>query len=516
MDTPQTKKEDIEIGSIQVNTMPSSLYGMTPKANVPASPQSNPAPKPIDTAPLGSSVATTTLGQVPAVQMSANIKPVSSQQSEQDKKPVKKNVIFIVAILLLLILGGGAYWFFAYGQAMLMTRQMVLKFESPYQNYVSNFELVMDARQQKNNSENTMDNPVEMFLPASDNIKIDMKGLVHVVDKNFDGNFQFNVDAAGFSLKNGMDYKQIDQNVYFKFKEDFLSELLGGFGLDLSEFFYPDRWLTFNYDEIKKVADEQLDTAINADIYDKDKQSEQNQKINDYLAQFKIADIFKIVDTKEVKESKDGQLKKFQLIIKPNKVNDLSIMLSIFDPTYLGDTDLKNPQEIKEKITQDINKKIADDPDGFASFEGLVQAPDFYIWFNTKTKVFQGASLVWDADVVGIDGDEAVLTGHFDFSYEAEEAFVIDKPAQTITIMQAYENTMKKMAEERLETMKQYEEQNNKDSDSDGLTDVMEGFYGSDVLKPDTDGDGFKDGEEVDNGYSPVGPGKLDLGAIRS
>lgn len=515
MDTPQTKKKDIEIGAIRVDTMPSSVYGMTPKENISTNTQSNNVPRATNATTLSPSFASTSLGQAPVMPVVQNIPSASSPQPEYSKKPKKKKVIFMVAFLLLLILGGGAYWYFAYGQTMLMTRQMVLKFESPYQNYVSNFEFVMDARQQKNNSDNMMDNPVNMFLPSSDNIKIDMKGLVHVVDKNFDGNFQFNVDAGGFSLKNSMDYKQIDQNIYFKFQEDFLSTLLGGFGLDFSEFFYQDRWLTFNYDEIKKVADEQLDAPINADIYDKDKQLEQNQKINDYLAQFKIADIFKIVDTRESKESKDGQLKKFQFIIKPKKSNDLFIMLSIFNPTYLGNTDLKNVQEIKEKITQDINKSITDDPEGFARFDSLAQAPDFYIWFNTKTKVFQGASLIWDNDVVDMGSDQAILTGHFDFSYEAEEAFVIDKPKQTITIRQAYENTLKKMAEQRPGTMEQYEEQNNKDSDNDGLTDVMEGFYGTDPNNPDTDGDGFRDGEEVDNGYSPVGPGKLDLGATR-
>lgn len=49
----------------------------------------------------------------------------------------------------------------------------------------------------------------------------------------------------------------------------------------------------------------------------------------------------------------------------------------------------------------------------------------------------------------------------------------------------------------------------NKDSDNDGLTDQMESFYGTIATNPDTDGDGYKDGEEVQNGYNPAGPGKL-------
>jgi len=35
------------------------------------------------------------------------------------------------------------------------------------------------------------------------------------------------------------------------------------------------------------------------------------------------------------------------------------------------------------------------------------------------------------------------------------------------------------------------------DADGDGLTDVEEGFHGTDPLNPDTDGDGLSDGDEV-------------------
>ncbi len=47
------------------------------------------------------------------------------------------------------------------------------------------------------------------------------------------------------------------------------------------------------------------------------------------------------------------------------------------------------------------------------------------------------------------------------------------------------------------------------DTDGDGLTDVLENFYGSDPRNPDTDGDGRGDGAEVEAGDDPAGPGKL-------
>ncbi|MBI4089934.1 MAG: hypothetical protein HY421_00860 [Candidatus Kerfeldbacteria bacterium] len=48
------------------------------------------------------------------------------------------------------------------------------------------------------------------------------------------------------------------------------------------------------------------------------------------------------------------------------------------------------------------------------------------------------------------------------------------------------------------------------DSDRDGLSDFDEvRVYRSDPNQPDTDGDGHTDGQEVQQGFSPTGPGKL-------
>lgn len=48
------------------------------------------------------------------------------------------------------------------------------------------------------------------------------------------------------------------------------------------------------------------------------------------------------------------------------------------------------------------------------------------------------------------------------------------------------------------------------DTDKDGLSDYDEvRVYQTDPLKEDTDGDTYKDGDEVKNGYNPAGPGKI-------
>ena len=49
------------------------------------------------------------------------------------------------------------------------------------------------------------------------------------------------------------------------------------------------------------------------------------------------------------------------------------------------------------------------------------------------------------------------------------------------------------------------------DSDADGLPDDQEGMYGTDFMNADSDGDGYLDGAEVQNGYDPNGAGQLTL-----
>ena len=47
-------------------------------------------------------------------------------------------------------------------------------------------------------------------------------------------------------------------------------------------------------------------------------------------------------------------------------------------------------------------------------------------------------------------------------------------------------------------------EESLKDSDNDGLKDWEEELFHTDLFNPDTDGDGYLDGEEVDSGHNPL------------
>lgn len=65
-----------------------------------------------------------------------------------------------------------------------------------------------------------------------------------------------------------------------------------------------------------------------------------------------------------------------------------------------------------------------------------------------------------------------------------------------------------------LEILTEVAEQADADDDADGLTNGEEARYESDAANPDTDGDGYQDGAEVDGGYNPNGSGKLPVAVI--
>lgn len=51
------------------------------------------------------------------------------------------------------------------------------------------------------------------------------------------------------------------------------------------------------------------------------------------------------------------------------------------------------------------------------------------------------------------------------------------------------------------------------DQDGDGLSKLQEEYYGSNPSLSDSDGDGYDDATEINNGYSPTGPGALQIPA---
>jgi hypothetical protein len=104
-----------------------------------------------------------------------------------------------------------------------------------------------------------------------------------------------------------------------------------------------------------------------------------------------------------------------------------------------------------------------------------------------------------DNDFDIIDEDMVSDPGFFD----EEEDGVIEDAEETEAIEIDDEDFVP--IEESMEALM------NMDSDGNGLSDFAEIYiFGTDPFNPDTDGDGFLDGEEIMNCFNPLGEGKID------
>jgi hypothetical protein len=79
----------------------------------------------------------------------------------------------------------------------------------------------------------------------------------------------------------------------------------------------------------------------------------------------------------------------------------------------------------------------------------------------------------------------------------------------TTTTLKDVNKDVSVTAPEKWKTLEEVERMISGDSDEDGLSLQEEQAYGTDPNKADTDGDGFKDGDEVNRGFNPKGPGRV-------
>lgn len=94
------------------------------------------------------------------------------------------------------------------------------------------------------------------------------------------------------------------------------------------------------------------------------------------------------------------------------------------------------------------------------------------------------------------DVNATIIFG-LDFSLaNINEPVVIEEPADAGDLLEALEAAMSNSFAKSVATPA--------DTDKDGLSDTLERIYKTDPVNPDTDGDGYKDGDEVKNGFDPL------------
>lgn len=228
-----------------------------------------------------------------------------------------------------------------------------------------------------------------------------------------------------------------------------------------------------------------------------------NERLNQLIIRSREANLFKISDTHQSKDTVDGKLKQIKFMIKPGMSEELvGIIIDLY------------PEEQKEDFRKGFEEYKKSQPEMWQDMQELVEQVEFYLWVNTETKNIQGIDVM--INNYNFSSEQFSATYNYQISYlmtAAEEKEIV-APTELIDwetyfgyfMMQMFGNSM------------YFDNPNTRDnddfmpdSDGDGLTDHEESYWNTDPLNPDTDGDGYTDQEEVSNGYNPNGEGKLEF-----
>ena len=430
----------------------------------------------------------------------SDLKNLNTQaQPTHDMVPAKnKNKLAIVigVIVLLVILGVGGWWYYAYGQAMMLIKDSSWSWAN---NGIESYKGQASSDLNIKTTEGNQNSDLMSFLGADTNISMsssqtymgaDMEGETSIsISDNNKFDFQINIES-----------KKLDNNIYFKTDWSKLEDVLLGF-VDLSSL-SNDTWLEIPLDFVQSLSGQSSEDVK----IDNQKIEQANQIVDDYFQKLKQAKIFKIKDAHQTVVSSSGDLKKIQLVFVPDKLPKLAQLYFEFMSDM--DQSFKNniSQEDRDKMIEGFKNKIEimknEKPDQWENIKNNFEKTSIFILVNSKTKNISGWEVYFEDINTSYKSSSTSLGGNFKYLMDVVDPYPIVKP-QTIY---GIDQLMSKLSPLGLGgglkgTLV--------DTDNDGLDDYSESLFGTDPNNPDTDGDGYLDGEEVNNGYNPLGEGEL-------
>lgn len=389
--------------------------------------------------------------------------------------------LIIPLIILLILIGVGAWWYYAYGQAWWLNRNATFP---EWGNYKENLIVdikIHDIKSKSYDNQNedgigTITNDLLFdnfsFKVVFDNHQVgdDYTGKIDTVFTAMDINFEF--DAL---------IKKIAKDVYILPGNKELSLPLLSAPLDLGE-----DWVTFSTDQFDQWINE-----YNAENEGKDLEeylSDIDKKQEEFYNKVLKNEIFTYQDTRQTTSTAAGKIRKFEYTVAPEKVEELVQMLN--------------------QLWSD-NKMEKEEKDFLKNF---FQQGKFSFWINTKTKFVQRVEILVPNLAINDETMSSQLDLNMFYEITEAEAVAIIEPKNTINFQDFFNRVMSQfMSPENNPAFSSSDDQSPSiDSDNDGLPDDLETIYGTDPQNPDTDGDSYNDAQEIENGYNPLGTGRLD------
>lgn len=411
-----------------------------------------------------------------------------SQNSSLPVKTSKKLIVLIISAIVGAVIGGSVFGYFYY-------------FQSPERIVQKTSEKMLEVKSLEYTGQvvaKIKTNDVSAFS-QSGKFLIDFSGKLDSHNlNNPKGMFKFDINPDILPQGFGFEARTIKNIIYFRLTN---APNLGFF--DLS--FLRNQWIKIDPEAIKEHFElKELEKQLEEIQKEQELSPEQIEKIKRVVLRTKI---FKVIK-KLPKEKIDGiDTYHYEFIIDKEKIMQLFMEVNKI---------IRNKSSVEKEFQQKIDE---------ASKE--IKALTGEVWIGKKDlllyKILLKISFGKNVEKArGIEsGDMITIITQFK---NYNKPMQIDIPASAKPIeeilgklfkglfdggMMNFRGLIPQMPGQQLYQLPGGSVDFSKDSDNDGLADELEKIYGTDLNNPDTDGDGFKDGEEVKNGYNPKGPGRL-------
>lgn len=310
------------------------------------------------------------------------------------------------------------------------------------------------------------------------------QGGMNVKNEASHAEFEFSeLDFLGFETKKPIqiEIRNIKDVTYLKFES---------IGLEIEqpkEINLIDSWIRLDFEEfLKELKLEKLLEEEKALEKSNQLSDEQNEKLKSAFQKRKI-----IVVTEELPAEKINGKTCFHYVFKVDPNEIIGFLLDFEKITGEDYFDDESQKSMKESIAY-LEKTKGD------------------IWISKFGFLPQKVVLNYSEQTQENETftDLTARLEHLITSYDKE--IQVETPVESISLAKALEDLMVLFLGESFRfDLDEYQQELEKDTDGDKLSDTMEEFYGTDLLEPDTDKDGFSDFEEVEKGFNPNGEGKL-------
>lgn len=425
-------------------------------------------------------------------------KDVESSSKKGRSKSLKfksKKIVWSVAAVIILVLAGvGGWWYYAKGQAMLLVNQAQINWgQANHENFHQ--DMYLDISMQALDTDIDFQMPIPVSLP--DTIHLNLVSSQDTIGLDMEGNFGFlfSSDSIEGNVEANIDYKKLEDAFYFKPIVD--ATYISSFPIA--------REVRDNWYKIEFSQDLPIDFDPEEDL-SKDKINDYYKDLNNFFDNIKEKNIFEIEDPHQEDQIGGKELKKIQIIFKADKLDDLAYAMTDFMADLKDLTEQDREEYIQEK-NNDIKERISQEPEKWQDYQKYFVDTEFFLWIDKDSKMIQA---------LGIKSKDIKIENSYSPTYlvDIELTYTLhDIESRQIKEPENFKNwkDLVNIFMGRPLPSSDSPSGHGIDVDNDGLLMQQEIMLGTDPNNPDTDGDGFLDGEEVNNGYNPLGDGEIPI-----